>query len=124
MCHTGPLLLVFIILYVFYAVDLVPDNIRELSSSLVDASPEWFTLGLQLGINYTDLKMIEQNNHRVQDRFMKMLSVWLEMTNPCPTWDGLIKALESPSVGHVNLANQLATDRTLSESDDDVERGK
>ena len=38
---------------------------------------------------------------------LEMLTVWLKCTNPPPTWNILIEALESPPVGERLLAQQL-----------------
>ena len=51
-----------------FAVDLIPDNLPKLMNLLVDASPEWLELGLQLGVNQTTLRIIRQDNHHSTKR--------------------------------------------------------
>ena len=77
---------------------------------LVDASPEWLELGLQLGVNQTTLRIIRQDNHHSTKRcFMEMLSEWLKMIDPLPSWENLIATLKLPSVGQKDLATIVET---------------
>ena len=79
------------------AVDLVPGNLSKLLNLLVNASPEWMDLGLQLGIDQTTLRVIERDHRDMTRRcFMEMLSEWLKMIDPFPSWEGLIVALKLP----------------------------
>jgi hypothetical protein len=88
-----------------FAVDLVPANLPKLLNLLSNASPEWFALGLQLGVDQTTLRVIEQDNHHVTRRcFTDMLSEWLKMIDPLPSWVGLVAALQQPSLGHHHVA--------------------
>ena len=77
-------------------------------NTLWDVRVVWFYLGLQLGIKESTLKAIKANNDCVEDRFREMLSCWLKMTEPSPSWDILLAALAQPSVGKEDLASQLA----------------
>lgn len=86
----------------------MPTNLPKLINLLVNASPEWFDLGLQLGVNQTTLRVIKQDNHDVTKHcFRDMLSEWLKMVDPLPSWEVLIAALKLPSVGHKNLAKTV-----------------
>ena len=92
-------------LFHVHAVDLVPANLPKLLNILVDASPEWMDLGLQLGVDQTTLRVIERDYRDMTKRcFMEMLSEWLKMIDPLPSWEELIAALKLPSVGHKDLA--------------------
>ena len=89
-------------------VDLVPDNLPKLLNLLVDASPEWMDLGLQLGVDQTTLRVIERDHRDMTKRcFMEMLSEWLKMIDPLPSWETLLAALESPSVKRKDLASMV-----------------
>ena len=82
---------------------------------LVEASPEWLNLGLQLGVSHRALKIIQMENHHVVEHcFREMLAKWLQMTNPRPTWQCLIAALRSPLVNQLCLASELESDGKLS----------
>lgn len=65
-----------------------------------DARLKWFYLGLELGIDETTLRVIKQD-HRddTEQCFTEMLSVWLKMASPMPSWEALLAALKQPSLG-------------------------
>ena len=56
------------------------------------------------------------------EHLLEMLTVWLKYTNPPPTWNILIKALESPPVGERLLAQQLR-DKYCAQTEGGVTRG-
>jgi hypothetical protein len=91
------------------STDLVPANLSKLLNLLTSASTKWFDLGLQLNIDYTTLTDIRQESrHETRDCFRGILATWLGMT-PNPSWEDLLAALKAPSVGHMALAEDLAT---------------
>lgn len=53
---------------------------------------EWYSVGLQLGINEYALKTIEHDYSRLSDRKREMFSVWLRSGDNL-TYSHLIKAL-------------------------------
>ena len=75
-----------------------------------DAKPKWFELGFQLQIREVELEVIEKENSAVQACFRKMLSTWLKMVDPLPSWEGLLTALEHDSVNCSNLARSIRQD--------------
>ena len=88
-------------------VELVPDNLKKLCNLLTDARPNWFKLGFQLDIQLTELTIIEMNRKDVDACYIEMLSTWLKMIDPQPSWDGLLTALEHESVKCENLADNI-----------------
>jgi hypothetical protein len=91
------------------STDLVSANLPKLLNLLTSASTHWFDLGLQLNIDYTTLTNIRQDSHHeTRDCFREMLATWLRMT-PNPSWEDLLAALKAPSVGHMALAEDLAS---------------
>ena len=91
-----------------YAVDLVPDNLREVCDLVSDAKTKWFHLGFQLHIKEVDLDVIKmENDGDVQACFRKMLSTWLKIIDPPPSWEGLLTALEHHSVKRGDLAASI-----------------
>ena len=108
------------------AVDLVLANLPKLCNLLADASPEWMDLGLQLGVDQATLRIIRQDNHHViEDCFTDMLSEWLKMIDPLPSWEGLIAALESPSVNQKDLASVVMNELGIPvETEDAQGKGK
>ena len=91
-----------------YAVDLTSDNLVKVRDLTQEASVQWFDLGLELGLKVTTLDIIEANHSQdVRVCFRKMLSEWLKMVNPPPTWEALIAALKKDSVGLPNVAKKV-----------------
>ena len=108
-----------------FAVDLVPDNVAMVRRLLWDACPDWLDLGLELGINPTTLRIIQQDNHDVVKHcFTDVLSEWLKMIDPLPSWEALFEALKQPSVGRKDLVEVVKKEigvGTPVESDDSDE---
>ena len=83
-------------------------DLRFLHRELHPVSHKWYSLGVQLQISNGTLKRIELENRQMSNCLLEMLTVWLQCTNPTPTWDILTEALESPPVGERLLAQQLS----------------
>ena len=86
------------------------DNLQKVLSLVQDVSHKWFNLGLQLGIKECDLKCIECDYKDVQSCLREMLSVWLKMVKPCPSWERLLSSLSHSSVGNPALAQKIRKD--------------
>ena len=93
-----------VIFYSMYAVDLVPDNLEKVCDLVWDASSKWYALGVQLHIKAAELKVIEMKCADAGSCLRKMISTWLRMVDPPPSWVGLITALEHDSVECSDLA--------------------
>ena len=78
-----------------------------LHSELYPVYDKWFPLGVQLQVSIETLNSIQSNNRTTAECLLEMLTVWLKCTNPPPTWNILIEALESSPVGENLLAQQL-----------------
>ena len=55
----------------------------------------------------------KENPTDVKACFREMLSEWLKMIDPLPSWEGLLEALKKPCVGHKNLAMKLAREHQI-----------
>ena len=71
-----------------------------------EARTKWYYIGLELGIDPETLNTIKGNNDNIDDRFQAMLTAWLKMVDPKPTWEALAEALRSPTVGYEHLAER------------------
>ena len=78
-----------------------------LQCELHQVSHKWYPLGVQLQIPVGTLKRIESDHRQTTRCLLEMLTEWLNCTNPPPTWNALIKALESSPVDERHLAQQL-----------------
>ena len=81
-------------------------DVHILRFELYSVRSKWYNLGMQLQIPTESLNCIRMEKLSMPERLLKMLTVWLECTNP-PTWNILTEALRSPSVGEGHLAQQL-----------------
>ena len=78
----------------------------EAVNKLWEAREKWYYIGLCLGINKTDLDIIEKDNRQTTDScFRKMISLWLNLKSG--TWQMLIDALRDKTVCFHDLADQL-----------------
>ena len=80
---------------------------RSTNCELHPVSDKWLSLRVQLQVPIKTLRCIRRENLPMSERLLEMLTVWLRYTNPLPTWNILIEALESPPVGESLLAQQL-----------------
>ena len=69
-------------------------------------SHKWFTIGLELDVAESQLKVIETDGHGVQERMRTMLDYWLNNAT-VPSWNVLVDALKAPTVGESRLAKEL-----------------
>ena len=67
----------------------------------------WYDLGVHLGIDSGTLDGVSGKEHQTEGCFRKTLTEWLENVEGPKTWKPIIEALESPPVGHWNLASKL-----------------
>lgn len=82
-------------------------KLRNLINELASVVAEYYTIGVQLGISVNKLQEFEENYSLVNRRFSAVISYWLKGNTEPVTWESLITALESPSVGEETLANEL-----------------
>ena len=113
-CYMGHLLTPFswswvcsLAAYLSCVLSVGQEDLKSLHSELHLVSDEWFSIGVQLQVPIGTLRCIRSDIHTVADCLLEMLTVWLKQINPPPTWNNLIKALESPPVGEGLLAQQL-----------------
>ena len=94
---------------ILYCVgQLTINNLRTVQSAVWEARVKWLYIGLELGLNRDTLDAIKKKNPNITDNcFTEMLTVWLKMVNPPPTWSALADALKLPTVGYGQLGEQV-----------------
>lgn len=92
--------------------DLTPDDLYNVMESIADARAKWEFIGLALKIRRSDLDAIAMKQD-VDERFKEMLKKWLTRIDPPPSWEGLVKALESRMVDHLQLARRIAIEHNI-----------
>ena len=69
-------------------------KLKDIFKELFPVATHWKTIGTLLGIPEHLLKNIESNEKRVDERLREMLSEWLKLIDPPPTWTALAEAVE------------------------------
>ena len=82
-----------------------PYSVPHLKDLVLVRAVEWYDLGLQLGVENTELKVIQQNNPGdLRPCRREMFEAWLRIT-PNPSYQWLVEALLA--VGETNEADRL-----------------
>jgi hypothetical protein len=81
------------------------DDLAKIIEDVHDAVDKWHNIGIQLGLHESELKSIESNYPRQNDRLREMICKWLQ--NKVATWGKMVSALKSRTVGEGYLAEQL-----------------
>ena len=81
------------------------DDLAKIIEDVHDAADKWHSIGIQLGLHESDLKSIESDYPRQNDRLREMICKWLQ--NKAATWEKMVIALKSRTVGEAYLAEQL-----------------
>ena len=89
----------------FLGNKLTSDDLGDVLEAVLDASAQWYNLGLQLKVRTGTLDRIRTQFPDPNDQLREMLKAWLN-TSDDPTWKTLTDSLRSRSVG----ASQLAGD--------------
>ena len=82
-------------------------DLRKVQRAAWDARAKWYNIGLELDIDPGTLDTIKGNSDNIDDQFRAMLTTWLKMVEPKPTWEALAEALRSPTVGCGHLADLI-----------------
>ena len=102
---------------------LTSDDLGCVFEEVLDMSPQWYNLGLQLKVKTGTLDRIyAQFRGDPRDQLRETLKTWLT-TSDNPIWRTLTDALKSQSVGATQLAGDLETKYCPVEGTD-VSRGK
>jgi len=68
----------------------------------------WYNLGLELGLKVPILDLIDTKYHGDPSQcFRDILKEWLRGIDPLPTWELVVIALKSPTVGEHQLAEEI-----------------
>ena len=95
---------------------LTVDDFADVQSVLWKARSKWFSIGVRLQLNVTDLEAINREQGLdLEDKFVKMILSWLESGKRC-TWKALREALKHHTVNLPELAQQIETNYGSNES--------
>ena len=94
------------------------DHVRAVTHDLLVRElgqvPQWDVLGTYLGLDESEIEVIERDHHDTARRRLVMLSKWMEKDVDA-SWEKVIDSLKSMS--QIRLANQLKEKYCSSESD-------
>ena len=82
-------------------------NLSQVLEEILEARSKWSKIGLVLNVPSLDPGMLRDESKPHEDGLREVLAGWLNMTDPKPTWDTLVKALRNPIVGEMTLAGRL-----------------
>ena len=83
-------------------------DLGTVQAALWDARPKWYNIGIQLGIDVTDLDVIRDRNMKNADECItEMIVNWLRKASHPPTWNSIVKALQSPTVNLMQMAETI-----------------
>ena len=94
-------------MYVYPSGQLKPEDLNEVREALYEASAKWYDIGVGLKLSVGTLNIIRADSSHVSDCLRDMCNRWLRRIDPHPSWNALIRVLESPPVGEGHLAQQL-----------------
>ena len=83
------------------------NDLGRVYEHLIDTSPRWYELGLQLDVPPTELNKIRYQYGDPNVCLREMLMYWLKQTESPPSWSALVTALRRRSVGENVLALKL-----------------
>ena len=83
-------------------------SLKSARSALFPVRAKWRNIGIELDIDIGTLDSIEKSFHFDHTECLsRMLESWLKQTDPPPSWDAIVEALESGPIGEGHLAEQI-----------------
>jgi len=103
------------VLFCFCLSDpLSEDDLADVRRKLHAATTEWYNLGLELGQLPSTLDSFDaKHSSDPAQCFREILKVWLNEIDPPPTWQAMVNALNSSTVGHHQLAEEIQAELPL-----------
>ncbi|XP_064388252.1 uncharacterized protein LOC135336416 isoform X2 [Halichondria panicea] len=88
--------------------DLLP--LDKVKKAVIAITADWYSLAIQLDIDYKARKVIECDHPSAAARFHAMLQDWVRRPSPPPSWSVLIRALKCPVISRADIAADIAAD--------------
>ena len=89
-------------------------DLADVQTKVYDARTKWYNLGLKLGQLPSALDSIDDKHSSDPSQcFCEVLKVWLNEVDPPPTWQAMMNALNSSTVGHHQLAEEIQAELPL-----------
>ena len=83
-------------------------TLKAVLNELHSVRVNWYNIGLELGIPYTELNCFRKMYSDPSDSLREVLIHWLKTAvDSPPSWEAVVSALRSPIVNEMNVAAQL-----------------
>ena len=98
---------------VYYEFSSITDtlaitDLKTLVNELHEVRDKWYHLGVQLNMKTSDLKAIRTKyNNDPDDCLLEMLSSWLSISSPSPTWQNVVDALCCATIARPLTAERI-----------------
>ena len=100
---------------IFFTTEL---TLKALLNELHSVRVNWYNIGLELSIPYTELNCFRKMYSDPSDSLREVLIHWLKTAvDPPPTWEAVVTALRSPLINEMNVAAQLESKYCVSMQD-------
>ena len=97
---------------------LTTDDLPTLQNELHEVRDIWFSLGVQLKVPMFDLRAIRaEYRDNPSNCLLEMLSTWLSITIPSPTWQTVVDALCTPAIARTVVAEKVRRTHCNKDSD-------
>ena len=107
-CHVYVHDSILLCYYIQCTGSLTTADLATLQNALYEVRDVWYHLGVQLNVPLSDLRAIKaEYRDKPGDCLLEMLSVWLSITTPSPTWQTVVDALCCPAIGIQKVAENI-----------------
>ena len=76
-----------------HIIDAKPE-LKDVFKKLLPLAHEWKSIGILVRVKHNILENIKREEHGVRDCLSNMLSEWLKMVEPSPTWEEIVDAVK------------------------------
>ena len=106
------IIIVRTVLHNYYAlhhsgVTLSKGSLWVVLNELLEIKEKWREFGLGLNLRSNQLEAIGSTSSHPLECLYKVVSEWLNRSDPLPTWDALVAVLRTQLVGEKELADTL-----------------
>ena len=91
----------------FAGQELSVEDLSVVMEELNDTRVKWYNIGLQLRMSIGTLDAIKEQYDDFSHCLRETLKAWLKTCPSAPTWNNIVAALKSSTVGEVRLAADL-----------------
>ena len=81
-------------------------DLKEVYRTTFEARSKWKNILLELDVRHYIIRTTEKEYNSIDDCYREGLYSWLTYSSE-PTWGDLVKALSSPTVGYLEIAERI-----------------